>query len=73
MTSKTQNALILDHLQKFGKITQIQASAMFVMRLAARIFDLRKMGVEIICRMVKATATGTALIAEYALLKWSPA
>ena len=66
-TAKTQNARILAHLKRYGKITQIQASAMFIMRLAARVFDLRKMGVNIICRMVK-SRFGTARVAEYALI-----
>lgn len=69
---QSQCARVLAHLKKFGKITQIQASAMFIMRLAARIFELRQQGVEIICRMVSATATGDARVAEYSLKREAP-
>lgn len=68
MTTKSQCARILAHLKRYGKITQIHASRMCIMRLAARVFTLRQQGVEILTVMVKASKSGKAMIAEYVLI-----
>ena len=45
----TQNERIIDYIDKFGSITQIEALRdLGVMRLASRISDLRSMGVPIV-------------------------
>ena len=45
----TQNQRILDYIEKFGSITQLEAlKDLGVMRLASRISDLRKQGYKII-------------------------
>lgn len=42
---KTQKQLILDHLREEGPITAMIAAQQYgIMRLAARIYELRKMG-----------------------------
>lgn len=44
----TQNERILDYMERFGSITQIEAlNELGVMRLASRISDLRKHGYHI--------------------------
>lgn len=44
----TQNQRIIDYMNEFGSITQIQAlNDLGVMRLASRISDLRRLGYEI--------------------------
>ena len=50
----TQNQRILDYLDKYGSITQIDAlQDIGVMRLASRISDLRRLGYPIVSEMVK--------------------
>lgn len=50
----TQNERIIDYINKFGSITQIQASAdLGVMRLASRISDLRRLGYPVESEMIK--------------------
>lgn len=45
----TQNDRIIDYINRFGSITQIEALAdLGVMRLASRISDLRRLGYPII-------------------------
>ena len=45
----TQNERILDYIEEFGSITQLQAlSDLGVMRLASRISDLRRLGYPIV-------------------------
>lgn len=49
----TQNERILDYIQKFGSITQIEALRdLGVMRLASRISDLRKHGYNIVSEII---------------------
>ena len=50
MNSKpTQNQRILDYIEQFGSITQLEAlKDLGVMRLASRISDLRKQGYKIV-------------------------
>ena len=48
MSNATQADLVYDYLKQFGSITPMAAlSELGVARLAARIYDLRKQGVEI--------------------------
>lgn len=43
----TQNERILLHLKRYGKITQLEATNRYgIMRLASRIYDLKKLGYE---------------------------
>ena len=52
--SKSQNALILAHLQKGLTITPLEALKMFdAFRLAARISDIKKLGHRVAKEMVK--------------------
>lgn len=50
----TQNERILQHMKEYGSITSLEAMNWYgVYRLASRITDLRKDGVDIERRMVK--------------------
>lgn len=50
----TQTQKVLDYIDRFNSITPLQAFAdLGIMRLAARISDLKKMGVDIASEMVK--------------------
>ncbi len=72
MKSSSQNAQILLHLQDFGSITPIQALEMYgCFRLGARIYDLRKQGVEIVSKSVEfVTKSGhRGSYASYSLVK----
>jgi hypothetical protein len=65
-----QNALVLDHLRR-APLTPIEALRLYgVFRLAARIFDLREMGHEILTTRV-INDYGNSY-AEYHLLKLAP-
>lgn len=45
MRTMTQNEKVLDYMQRFGSITQLEAlSDLGIMRLASRINDLKKQG-----------------------------
>lgn len=47
----TQNEMVKDYMERFGSISPAEAFAdLGVMRLAARISDLRKLGVDIVGR-----------------------
>jgi hypothetical protein len=49
----TQNERIIEYIQKFGSITQLQAlQDLGIMRLASRINDLRSQGVAIVSEVV---------------------
>lgn len=49
----TQNERIIDYINKFGSITQIQALAdLGVMRLASRISDLKSLGYPVESEMI---------------------
>ena len=49
MNKPTQNQRILDYIEQFGSITQLEALRdLGVMRLASRISDLRKQGYRIV-------------------------
>ena len=48
MSKATQTERIVDYMERFGSITQLEAIAdLGVMRLASRISDLKKLGVPI--------------------------
>lgn len=48
MSKVTQSQRVLDYIEEFGSITQLEALRdLGVMRLASRISDLRRMGVPI--------------------------
>ena len=65
-SSESQNAKILNWLEKGNKITQLDALKLFgCFRLSSRIFDLRERGFEIDTKRVK-TNTGK-WICEYSL------
>lgn len=50
----TQNQRILDYLDKYGSITQLDAlNDIGVMRLASRVSDLRRRGYPIVSEMVE--------------------
>ena len=52
MTKDTQVMKIIRYMQKHGSITTMQAFGIGVTRLASRIFDIRRMGIEIESEMV---------------------
>lgn len=65
--TETQNARILQHLKVFGHITPREALAIHgVFRLAARIFQLRQAGHEILTQRIQ---EGNHNFAKYVLLK----
>ena len=54
--NSTQCSRILDYIERFGSITQYEAlQDLGVMRLAARIADLRKDGYDITGEMIEVT------------------
>lgn len=66
----SQNDIILTHLKEHGSITSIEAVNRYgITRLAARISDLKKRGIEILTREteVKTRYGRTARIAVYTL------
>lgn len=47
----TQNERIIDYIQKFGSITQLQAlQDLGVMRLASRMSDLKRLGYQVVSK-----------------------
>lgn len=69
---KCQNSEILDYLELGNTLTQRQAEILFgCMRLAARIYDLRALEVEIIDWMIKVkTRRGYTHVKCYAVEAW---
>lgn len=66
----TQTERVLDYMEEFGSITQMEAlNDLGVMRLASRISDLRKMGVPIKSDLeaVKNRYNETCYIKRYSL------
>lgn len=47
----TQNERILEHLKKYGTITQLQAMNYGIMRLPSRIHELKRAGYNITAKM----------------------
>ncbi len=71
MSAKTQNEIILDVLSKGRGITALEAQIQFgIMRLAARILDLKSDGHKIISRRVSVQNRGvaTVTVAKYWLV-----
>lgn len=68
-TKKTQKDQILEHMEKFGSITPLEAQRLYgCMRLGARIWDLKHEGHEIVKEIVEvATRSGKAHVARYRL------
>ncbi|MBQ1195045.1 MAG: hypothetical protein IIX44_02250 [Clostridia bacterium] len=65
---KTQNEIILDHIKKYGSITPRDAFERYdIMRLASRVSELRKSGVDIYTD-IKTTKKGKRY-ASYRLAK----
>lgn len=66
-TKKTQKEQILEHIEKYGSITPLEAQKLYgCMRLGARIWDLRKDGYEIVREIVEVeTRNGKARVARY--------
>ena len=61
----TQNQIILKHLKKHGSITPLQAiNKYMILRLSARIFDLRDSGHKIKTTIIK---SGKKRFAKYIL------
>jgi pyruvate-formate lyase-activating enzyme len=66
----TQNDMILNHLRTNGSITPLQALDLYgIMRLGARIYDLRRQGEQIYRELVavKNRRGETTMVAEYVL------
>jgi len=49
----TQCEMILEHIQKHGSITDMEAFQLGICRLSGRIFDLREKGYNIHTEMIK--------------------
>lgn len=66
---KSQKDQILEHLEKNGSITPLDAQRLYgCMRLGARIWDLKRDGHAIITELVEvATRNGKAHVARYRL------
>lgn len=63
---KSQTAMIAAYLMKGNRLTAMEAMKKFgVFRLAARIEELRRKGMEIITKMIQ--VLGGARVAEYSL------
>ena len=63
-----QRTLVLQHLQRGGTLTALQALDLYgIGRLAARIEELRRAGHEIVSEMI--TTPGGARVAEYRLVE----
>jgi hypothetical protein len=68
-TKRPQKDLILEHLEKFGSITPLEAQRLYgCMRLGARIWDLKHDGHKIVKEIVEVTTrSGKAHVAKYRL------
>ena len=52
MSHITQKEMVLNHIKKNGKITTMDAFALGITRLSARIWDLKRDGVSIVTQRV---------------------
>lgn len=67
--ANTQRKVVLEHLKKFGSITTLEArNELFIMGIAARIFELKQRGHNIITEMVPVYFGCNRRIARYVLL-----
>jgi len=65
--TRTQNEKVLAALRR-GPLTPLDAVRMGIMRLSARVYDLRDQGEPIVARLISVpTRDGTARVAEYTL------
>lgn len=65
MKKKTQEAIILDHLKKYGSITTYEAFINYrITRLSGRIFDLKRHGADIV-KQTESTKDGTRYAVYY--------
>lgn len=73
MDAKSQNVVVLDHLKKVGPITPLEALRLYgIMRLGARIYDLRGGGHLITTTPVRVKSRNrakTKVVASYSLAK----
>lgn len=73
MDAQSQNRIVLDHLKKVGPITPLEALRRHgIMRLGARVHELREGGHNIITEMVKVKGrkgSKPARVARYSLAK----
>lgn len=69
-TKRNQKEQILEHIEKYGSITPLEAQRLYgCMRLGARIWDLRKDGYEIVREIVEVeTRSGKAHVARYRMV-----
>jgi hypothetical protein len=69
----SQNRIVLDHLQKVGPITPLEALRLHgIMRLGARVHELREGGHNIITEIVEVKGrkgSKPARVARYSLVK----
>ena len=65
----TQNERILDYIEKFGSITQLEALRdLGVMRLASRMSDLKRLGYPVVSKRVPVvTRCGQAYVKRYTI------
>ena len=69
MSTETQRQTVLTHLQANGSITTLYArNELYIMGIAARIFELKARGHNIHTVMVPASFGGKRKIAQYVLL-----
>ena len=70
MSKTSQSMALLNYLEKHDKVTHLDTlSDLGIMRLSARIYDLRKAGYEIRTDKVKVqTRDGSAIVAGYTLV-----
>lgn len=67
MSGQSQNKTVLQHINKHGFITSLQAMQQYhILRLAARIHDLRMAGNSIEARMI---GDGIGKYAEYRIVE----
>lgn len=66
-TKRNQKEQILEHIEKYGSITPLEAQKLYgCMRLGARIWDLRRDGYVIVREIVEVeTRSGKARVARY--------
>ena len=75
MKTLTQRNYVYAHLKVHGSITQLEALNRFgCMRLGARIYELRRQGVEVVTEYARVkTRQGHATVARYRMVedKWT--
>jgi len=71
MNKRKQYEMVLEHMESSGSITPLEAMNEYgIMRLGARIADLKTLGYQIHTRIIKVpTRYGHAHVAEYSLVQ----